>query len=195
MVGDGGRGWCLYCSGSPGLPQGLCPQSHSWVFSVILTFPQMAANLCLVYLMALVKKRASCPYPAVGDFSRYWCRILGPGCILRLLQSRSIFFLPLPLCPVGVRVGSPPLRTQGSCSMDDKALFLSCSNSCSFFQDCSLKAPILPTILIVCNQKSFKSLDVDAVSHVYGCLGSMSLHQPTTSFLAIRKNFSNSSYP
>lgn len=57
VVVDGERGWCLCCSGSPSLTQSLCPQYQSWVFSVILAFPQMAAKFCLVSLVALVKKK------------------------------------------------------------------------------------------------------------------------------------------
>lgn len=65
-------------------------------FSVILSLILMAAKLCLVSLVDLVLKKASCLPPAVGGFSWYWGRILGPRCLLSLLPRRRCFSFPSP---------------------------------------------------------------------------------------------------
>lgn len=55
-------------------------------FSVNLSLLLMVAKLCLVSWVGIVWKRASCPPPAVGGLLSYCSRILGPGCLLPLLQ-------------------------------------------------------------------------------------------------------------
>lgn len=86
LVMDGGRGVVSLLFWFPlSLSPALCPESQFGAFSVILALLPMAAKLCIFSLVGLAWNRVACPPPAVGDLSWYWCKILGPGCLLPLL--------------------------------------------------------------------------------------------------------------